>query len=199
MLLLRVPPSPHPSCRGWSAPLTSVPLRGSLISASSEEPLSVGFSPPPVCTSHLGAVVAERGREGRTEAGHEVSMPWSMMPFSSSLHSRHFTFTLLRGFTSALCVCDKHRVQLSGDTGGRLHSTAEIVLGQICYRIAAGQEACLGSAPPQPHLGTVVLKDWSWDQQHWHHLGTCERGKLQDLAPNLLYQKLLGWGPAPCV
>lgn len=199
MLWHRVPPSPHPSCPGGSAPLTSVPLRGSLISVSSVEPLSAGFSMSAVRTSHLGAVVAEGGREGRREAGHEVLMPWSMMPFSSSLHTHHFTFALLGGFTSALCVCDKPRVQLSGDTGGRLYSTAEIVLGKIRYRITAGQKVRLGSAPPQPHLGTVVLKRWSLDRQHRHHLGTCERCRLQDLTPNLLYQKLLGWGPAPCV
>lgn len=57
--------------------------------------------------------------------------------------------------------------------------------------------------PSRPHpfldpwpLYPVILNVWSPDEQHQRQLGACQRCKFSGPTPNLLNQKLCGWGRA---
>lgn len=144
MLLHWVPSSPKPSPRdmSWTLPRCTIQScaqhsSGSLTIYEHGMAISRLFQALFNLSRHLSpeccgsGEVRGGGGGGREHDADDVLVDGTgPCLLSSKLHSHHLTCSLLRGFLSVLCVCDKHRVNYSGDTGWRLYSTAEILLGE---------------------------------------------------------------------
>ena len=63
------------------------------------------------------------------------------------------------------------------------------------HLVCAWEQTPVTSQPGPSYslLNNLLLKIWSTDQQHWHHLGACEKCRTQPL-PQTCWIKLRGWG-----